>query len=357
MPLYGVINPQVFTPQDEVEELVNGFLSEEKLITLTGTSRLNSVQYLEMKVDVRKTSLGNLGKLLPTLRQLKLNNSYIPTIRDIGSGFDNLAVLWMARCDLTDIDGIGYMTSLQEVYLAHNEISDLSSLSMLDNLQVLDLEGWVEIRTTTFVGRCFVSCAWDSNQSAQMFPDRNAIQDLAQIDYLAVCTNLRQLTIGGNPIAGEGDATLPSEGRHSTRRKRPERDWRRTICSILPNLRILDDLPVAGPDKEPPPGPNEQSTSDSAVNMIPVPPTGRPRSSSARRPRTAGGRPFTPPGIPRPVEDTSSGLTHGTGQIMAGNPILFLRKRRSSAQPAASMLTTPERDASSILSMYENKIT
>ncbi|KND02020.1 uncharacterized protein SPPG_02524 [Spizellomyces punctatus DAOM BR117] len=329
LPSHGVINPQVFTPHDEVEELVNGFLSEEKLITLTGTSSLDSVQYLEMKVDVRKTSLGTLGKLLPTLKQLKLNNSYIPTIRDIGSGFDNLAVLWMARCDLTDIDGIGYMTSLQEVYLAHNEISDLSSLSMLDNLQILDLEGW-------------------------MFPDRNAIEDLAQIDYLAVCTNLRQLTIGGNPIAGEGDATLSSEGRHPTRRKHP--DWRRTVCSILPNLRILDDIPVAGPDKEPP-GTNEQSTSDPAVHMIPVPPTGRPRSASARRPRTAGGRPFTPPGIPRPVEDTSSGLTHGTGQIMAGNPILFLRRRRSSAQPPASMLIKPEKDSSSILPMYENKIT
>ena len=33
------------------------------------------------------------------------------------------------------------MCNLQEVYLSYNEISDISPLSMLDQIEILDLEG------------------------------------------------------------------------------------------------------------------------------------------------------------------------------------------------------------------------
>ena len=35
------------------------------------------------------------------------------------------------------------MCNLKELYLSYNEISDLSPLSMLDQLEILDLEGYV----------------------------------------------------------------------------------------------------------------------------------------------------------------------------------------------------------------------
>jgi Leucine-rich repeat (LRR) protein len=47
----------------------------------------------------------------------------------------------MSRCGLLELDGISSMISLTEVYLSYNEISDISPVSMLDNLQILDLEG------------------------------------------------------------------------------------------------------------------------------------------------------------------------------------------------------------------------
>ncbi|KAJ3175980.1 hypothetical protein HDU87_005645 [Geranomyces variabilis] len=197
-----VINPDVSTPQDDVEDLVNGFLSSEKLMTLTGAQDLTNVHLLEMKVDVRKTSLGSLGKLLPELEHLKLSNSHIPAIRDIGSGFHNLTVLWMARCELSDLDGIDSMSCLEELYLAYNEISDLSTLSMLESLQILDLEG-------------------------------NAIDDFEQIEYLGLCGTLRQLTVAGNPLWNASDMGVEREA-----------DVRQQLCAALPQLELLDDVPV-----------------------------------------------------------------------------------------------------------------
>jgi Leucine-rich repeat (LRR) protein len=42
-----------------------------------------------------------------------------------------------------DLDGIPTLNSLKELYLAYNEISDISSCSLLENLTCLDLEGLV----------------------------------------------------------------------------------------------------------------------------------------------------------------------------------------------------------------------
>jgi Leucine-rich repeat (LRR) protein len=53
-----------------------------------------------------------------------------------------LKVLWLARSGLSDLDGIPSLTNLQELYLAYNEIQDISPCSMLDSLKVLDLEGY-----------------------------------------------------------------------------------------------------------------------------------------------------------------------------------------------------------------------
>ena len=53
------------------------------------------------------------GLMVPNLKQLKLNGSIIATVRDLGTSLDNLSVLWMARCNLLDLDGISSMSSLQ----------------------------------------------------------------------------------------------------------------------------------------------------------------------------------------------------------------------------------------------------
>lgn len=62
-----------------------------------------------------------------------------------------------------------YCLCFQELYVAYNNVSDLSQVSMLENLHLLDLEG-------------------------------NDVDDLVQVQYLGLCGNLEKLTLEGNPV-------------------------------------------------------------------------------------------------------------------------------------------------------------
>lgn len=65
---------------------------------------------------------------------MKLLNSNILCICDLGFSLRNVIVLWMLCCGLYELDGILFMLSLKELYLLYNEICDISVLSMLDLL-------------------------------------------------------------------------------------------------------------------------------------------------------------------------------------------------------------------------------
>lgn len=69
----------------------------------------------------------------------------------------------------------------QELYLAYNGVSDLSQVGMLENLQLLDLEG-------------------------------NDVDDLVQVQYLGLCNKLRTLTLGGNPVCVRPNPTATQVG-------------------------------------------------------------------------------------------------------------------------------------------------
>ncbi|KAL3313925.1 Leucine-rich repeat-containing protein 56, partial [Cichlidogyrus casuarinus] len=81
------------------------------------------------------------GEHLPNLKELKLSNSIIPKMRDLGTSLTNITILWMPHCCLHCLYGIATMPNLKELYLAFNELDDVSTLGMLENLETLDLEG------------------------------------------------------------------------------------------------------------------------------------------------------------------------------------------------------------------------
>eukprot|EP00912_Choanoflagellata_sp_UC4_P000452 UC4_evm1s285 len=170
------------------------YLSERVLRELSGVDDLASLAYLEMKVDTTDSSLGRFGRHLPALRQLKLSNSIIGSVRDLGTTLQNITVLWMARCGLSDLDGISAFPKLRELYLAFNNITDCSSISLLDDLEVLDREG-------------------------------NRIRTTSQIEFLGLCPSLRSLTLEGNPICAS-------------------ETYRAQVRDTLPDLQKLDDLSV-----------------------------------------------------------------------------------------------------------------
>lgn len=96
-----------------------------------------------MIVDTSETSLGNFGIYLPNLKQLKLNGSHVPRIRDLGTSLAHLTVLWLSRSSLVDLDGVATLNNLKELYLAYNDIVDISPCSLLEKLVCLDLEGFL----------------------------------------------------------------------------------------------------------------------------------------------------------------------------------------------------------------------
>ena len=190
-------NPKPVVLKD-TDLFVSDFLSPARLRKISGKNDLNTVDSIEMVVNTSETTLGNFGQYLPNMTQLKLNDSCIPSIRDIGTSFVNLNVLWISRCRVNEIDGIASMLSLQELYIAYNNIADLSPLSFLENLEVLDLEG-------------------------------NKVSEVDQIDYLVILSNLTTLTLSGNPVC-------------TNYCPKSKKSFRQYVLKYLPQLQQLDDI-------------------------------------------------------------------------------------------------------------------
>ncbi|XP_062475138.1 leucine-rich repeat-containing protein 56 isoform X1 [Pezoporus occidentalis] len=200
----GNLNPSPLI-KDDGELLVEEYLSPRKLKILTGVDDLHQVNALEVRVDTRENSLGNFGAYLPNLRELRLNNSLLMSVRDLGTTLSHLYVLWMAHCGLADLDGISSCSSLRELYIAYNNISDLSQLLWLDHLEVLDLEG-------------------------------NNIEDINQMQYLGLCCKLSCLTVEGNPICLKPNAESAEE---------PDYNYRAEVKKLIPHLEYLDEIPAS----------------------------------------------------------------------------------------------------------------
>uniref|UniRef100_A0A8B9S6N2 Leucine rich repeat containing 56 n=2 Tax=Apteryx owenii TaxID=8824 RepID=A0A8B9S6N2_APTOW len=325
----GNLNPSPLI-KDDGELLMDEYLTPRKLKALAGVDDLQQVKALEMRVDTRENSLGNFGAYLPNLRQLKLNNSLLVSVRDLGTTLSHLHVLWMARCGLSDLDGISSCSSLKELYVAYNNISDLSQLSLLEHLEVLDLEG-------------------------------NNIEDINQMLYLGLCNKLSSLTVEGNLICLKPNAEF-AEG--------PDYNYRVEVKKLIPHLEYLDEIPASQTVIPPSKKMNEDwliikesikegglagdiSWLDSYLGAVARQSGSSPRPPAASRPGTAqwpayagrashahllyGGCPLPDPSVSDGLflEDDSSDLTHGLSQVICGNPIKALRARRQKLGPPA----------------------
>ncbi|XP_069821586.1 leucine-rich repeat-containing protein 56 isoform X2 [Dendropsophus ebraccatus] len=324
----GLLNPNPIS-REEDDTLVDEYLSPTRLKALTGQDNLQDVTTLQMCVDTRERTLGNFGTHMPNLRELKLNNSVIVSIRDLGTSLSHLQVLWMARCSLTDLDGISAMSSLKELYLAYNDVKDLSQVSMLDNLEILDLEG-------------------------------NNLENISELQYLALCSKLTTLTVEGNPICARPS---PEDTESS------DYNYIVVVRRMIPQLQYLDDVPADQINPNTPRTPNQDwimvldSIKESAMSPTSVDPGSSQRKTATRpstaqtvptkrphsapRPSSAGkiltsfqsakGSPLEP-SDDSPAEDEASDLTHGVSKVICGNPIKALRARKEKLEATHSSI-------------------
>jgi hypothetical protein len=157
-----------------------------------GPHDITTLSGLEAIVDTRELTLAFLGEMFPTLQKLRLNNSIIPSVRDIGCSLKNLRFLSLARCNLTSLDGISTVSqNLEEIYLAFNKITDFCDLLGMENLKIIDFED-------------------------------NLISDLNSVEILITSPKLQALTLAGNPAAKEPN-------------------YREKVAKLLPKLIYLDE--------------------------------------------------------------------------------------------------------------------
>lgn len=176
------------------EELDDG-INADVLRHVSGKEDLEEVDFLEMQVDAVSGTqqVETIGQFLPNLEQLRLNQSMICSIRDLGTSYAKLRVLSLRQSHLQDIGGIVAMHVLEELYISFNDIRDLSPLNTHDTLQVLDVEG-------------------------------NLIEDLEDIHNLQTLSTLRELSLSSNPV-------YKKEGF--------SREW---VLQALPQIEVLDDI-------------------------------------------------------------------------------------------------------------------
>ena len=160
-----------FLMQEPLDELDLQEITEEKVAQLaeTDTEFLPSLSSFKVRVNLNMNSLQRLGEILPNLKELKLNDSIINSLRDLGTTLTNLEVLWVSRCQLTDLSGVNYFFQLKELYASFNNLKEISSLMFHNSLQVIDLEG-------------------------------NEITDIGNIEYLQSVPNLFSVNLIGNPV-------------------------------------------------------------------------------------------------------------------------------------------------------------
>ncbi|KAM9013767.1 leucine-rich repeat-containing protein 56 isoform 1-T1 [Ara ararauna] len=325
----GNLNPSPLI-KDDGELLVDEYLSPRKLKILTGVDDLQQVNALEMRVDTRENSLGSFGAYLPNLRELKLNNSLLMSVRDLGTTLSHLYVLWMAHCGLSDLDGISSCSSLRELYIAYNNISDLSQLPWLDHLEVLDLEG-------------------------------NNIEDINQMQYLGLCCKLSRLAVEGNPICLKPNAESAEE---------PDYNYRAEVKKLIPHLEYLDEIPASQTALLPSNKMHEDwliikesikegglagdiSWLDPCLGAVARQSRWNPRPPTTSRPGTAqssahagrssstcflyGVYPLPDPTVSDELftEDDSSDLIHGLSQVTCGSHTEALCARRQKLGPSA----------------------
>ena len=131
---------------DQDEDVGDAIDLNEKFLcmalNLTDPAELHALPKIELRVDTNFSNLQATGEILSSLESLKLNDSIIRSFRDIGTGFKNVKILHISRCELTDIEGISEsFYSLEELYCSFNHVSEIFKITLLDQLTVLDLEG------------------------------------------------------------------------------------------------------------------------------------------------------------------------------------------------------------------------
>lgn len=226
-------------------------LTENVLCLWLGRFDLHRVVTAEMRFSVDDfIGVNRLPLMLPSVACLQLNGSNIPSVSNLGAHYSHLNTLWLNNCQLVTLNGLEQLsTSLKELHIAFNRVSDLSPLlSLCTSLEALDAEG-NQIELVSSLPSVLTSLKKLHSLTLRGNPLEEYTdfsQRIVEAEKLKANENEAQITI----VREQGWVNLPSEAR--TER---ENDWnnffntkssvhlyRRWIQVVMPQLRYLDDM-------------------------------------------------------------------------------------------------------------------
>ncbi len=126
-------------------------------------------------------------QILSSMTELDLSNNQITDISSLGS-LTNLTELDLSFNQITDISFLSSLTNLTTLNLSINQITDISSLGSLTNLTELNLR-WNQITDISFLGSL--------TNLTELYLDENQITDISALRSL---TNLTALYLSDNQI-------------------------------------------------------------------------------------------------------------------------------------------------------------
>ena len=150
-------------------------------------TEIQNLKKLTIRINGSYGLLTQFGQRLINLQFLKLNDSFIQSIDDLGSNFKNLKILQINNCKLKDLSGIICFEQLEIFEAKNNEISDLIELEMSTSIVKLNLEN-------------------------------NLIENEQNIYFLSSMDNLVYINLLGNPI----------------------KNYENKLKELLPNLKEID---------------------------------------------------------------------------------------------------------------------
>ena len=150
-------------------------------------TEIQNLKKLTIRINGSYGLLNQFGQRLTNLKFLKLNDSFIQSIDDLGSNFKNLKILQINNCKLKDLSGIICFEQLEIFEAKNNEISDLIELEMSTSIVKLNLEN-------------------------------NLIENEQNIYFLSSMDNLVYINLLGNPI----------------------KNYQNKLKELLPNLKEID---------------------------------------------------------------------------------------------------------------------
>ncbi|XP_063708734.1 leucine-rich repeat-containing protein 56 [Culicoides brevitarsis] len=169
---------------------------DELLRQVSGTEALNTVTEIKLRVISHMISLQRIPMFCPNIKILNLEGSVVGSLRDLGTDMRTLLHLNVSRCGLRTLDGTNGLVKLEELVADNNEIEDANPVTNLPSIKKLSLKG-------------------------------NKITKVASVSFLALCHTLTMLDLNDNLIT-------------------ETKDYRKAVKRSIPQLVVLDGIPLEG---------------------------------------------------------------------------------------------------------------